>query len=103
MIAFIQYIRPNGRKREIYIDRPDYIESAASQFIAAGGRFEAEELATGHVSLTAVHAVDDEDQDIVIVIVPNGPRVLQAVDEVVLKAFHRMEKEGWCSLAVRDI
>lgn len=85
-IPFTQYLRPNGERRPTEIDMPDEIEALAHKFIEAGGSFECEELTTGHVSLTAVHMVDDEPQDIAIKVCANGPPVIDAVEYVVRQA-----------------
>lgn len=85
MIPFTQYLRPDGRKRETGIERPRDIEDAAQRFIASGGWFEAEELATGEASLTACREVDGEPQDIAAEVVPNGPEVPAAVDRLILR------------------
>jgi hypothetical protein len=78
-IPFTQYLRPDGAKRDVSIERPPEIEALAQRFIASGGRFECEELRTGEASLTAVKY----DRDVAIKVVPNGPAVLDAVDAVV--------------------
>ena len=57
-ILFTQYLRPDGRKRGVEIDMSQEVEDLAKRFIAAGGRYECEELTTGHASLTAVYEVD---------------------------------------------
>jgi hypothetical protein len=85
MIPFTQYLRPDGRKEPVEIDRPPEIEQLAQEFIARGGYFECEELNTGHASFTAGHP-DAEEGDIAIEVVMNGPDVLEAVDRLVRKA-----------------
>jgi hypothetical protein len=45
-IPFTQYLRLNGRKRPVEIDRPEEIEAIARRFIESGGRYECEELTT---------------------------------------------------------
>lgn len=92
-IHFTQYLRPNGRRTSVSINRPADIEALADKFIAAGGCFECEELGDGHASLTAV-AVEDEDEgstDIAIKVVPNGPLVPDAVDALVRDAVKWLE------------
>jgi len=86
MIPFTQYLRPDGRKKAIDIEMPAPIEHLAFTFINAGGRYEAEELRTGEVSLTAVYEVDGEDQDIAIELCPNGPEVVTAVEKLVRRS-----------------
>jgi len=80
-IEFTQYLRPDGRKEKITIDRPEHVELIAREFIKAGGRFEAEVLSTGEVSLTAHY----DDEDVAIEICANGPAVEPAVDRLVAK------------------
>ena len=79
MITFTQYVRPDGHKKEIQITRPYAIERLARLFVEAGGRYEAEILTTGEVSLTA--HMDGEDMKIVLC--ENGPKVPDAVDRLV--------------------
>jgi len=90
-IAFTQYLRPNGRRRDVEIERPSEIEAMAERFIVAGGRYECEELTTGHASLTAVHEVDGEEQDVAIEICPNGPEVPGKVDALVRRSLAWLE------------
>lgn len=78
-IAFTQYLRPNGRRTEVTIDRPDDIASLAQKIVERGFRFECEELTTGHASLTIAGPDDDED----IEVVKNGPEVPIAVDRMI--------------------
>lgn len=95
MIPFTQYLRPDGRRTAVEIDRPDDIEQRARRFIEAGGRFECEHLTTGHVSLTAVW----KDEDAAIEVVANGPEVPAAVDRLVVRVMSRVglrEKSNDC-------
>lgn len=82
-IPFTQYKRPDGRAVEIFIDRPTDIEEVAQRFRDGGGRYEAEVLEGGEVSLTAVHRIKGEEQDVAIVVATNGPGVKEKVDELV--------------------
>lgn len=82
MIPFTQYLLPNGRRRQISIDRPAPVEAAARKLIEAGVDFEAEILITGVVSLTASY----EEEDIAIELAQNGPEMLDAVDRLVEEA-----------------
>jgi hypothetical protein len=92
-IRFTQYLRPDGRKRAIEIDCPAGIEALAERFIAAGGRYECEELNTGHASLTAVHEVDGEDQDIAIELCRNEPTAPDKVDVLVRRSIAWLERK----------
>jgi hypothetical protein len=82
-IPFTQYVLPRGHRREEQIERPEDIEDIAKRFIQSGGRYECEVLTTGHVSLTAVHELDGEDQDVEIIVCANGPEIPEKVDELV--------------------
>jgi DNA-binding IclR family transcriptional regulator len=81
-IPFTQYLRPNGERRQVTIVRSPEIEALAQEIRAKGYNFECEELNNGIVSFTVVSPHDDEG-DICIVLVPNGPRVPAAVDDLV--------------------
>jgi hypothetical protein len=85
-IPFTQYLRPDGRRTDVSIDRPADVEAMANVFISAGGCFECEELLTGHASLTAVFPLNEGPEDIAIEVVPNGPPVEAAVDRLVASA-----------------
>lgn len=78
-IPFMQYLRPHGETSSVTIDRPADIEKLAHEFMIRGGRYEAEILTTGEVSLTAVM----DDDDIAIEVCVNGPDVVEAVDRLV--------------------
>lgn len=90
-IPFTQYLRPDGRKRAVSIERPAEVVEVAHRLITAGYRFECEELATGHVSLTVVDPHDEGD--IAIQVVPNGPEVPNAVDRLIADAMKHMENQ----------
>jgi hypothetical protein len=97
-ISFTQYLRPDGRRRDVEVDRSSEIEAAAAaeRFVAAGGRYECEVLTTGHASLTAVHAVDGEDRDIAIVLC-DQPSVPERVDELVRRSI------AWLAASAADL
>ena len=80
-IPFTQYLRPDGRRRYTTIDRPSHVAAKAAEILAAGFRFECEEMMSGQVSLT----IGDDDGDYAIEVVPNGPAVPDAVDRLILK------------------
>jgi len=92
MIPFTQYLLPNGRRRDEAIERPPEIEALAQQFIASGGRYECEILTTGHVSLTAVKTIDENEgpQDVEIIICANGPGIKEKVDELVKRSIRHI-------------
>jgi sensor histidine kinase regulating citrate/malate metabolism len=78
-IYFTQYLRPDGRKTAVMIDRPDYIAKAADFIRSNGFRFEIEELSTGQVSMT----ISDDEDDYHRKICDNGPDVPATVDELI--------------------
>ena len=69
------------------IERPEEIEKMAQKFIACGGVYECEHLRTNDASLTAVF----NGADIAIEVVPNGPKVLDAVDKLVRRSIEWLE------------
>jgi hypothetical protein len=76
-IPFTQYLRPDGRKRPVLIERPAEIEALAKAIIDAGYRFEIEELTTGEASMEILKDVPDPDinDSLAMEICPNGPTV----------------------------
>ncbi len=87
-IEFTQYLMPNGRREQTFIDdMPAEIEAMADQFIAAGGRYESEMLRDyAIISLTACYRVGGEEQDVEIEICKNGPDVPGAVERLIRKS-----------------
>lgn len=81
-IAFTQYLRPHGRPVPVFINMPDAVAAKADLIVSAGFRFECEELTTGRISLT-IHDPDEED-DVAIEVVPNGPEVPVAIERLIL-------------------
>jgi hypothetical protein len=78
-IPFTQFLRPNGKRREVLIDRPDEIAAKAQAIMEAGFRFEIEELTNGYVNMT----VSDDNSDYARELCPNGPRVPRTVDALI--------------------
>lgn len=91
-ITFLQYLRPDGRQQEIWIERPPEIVELARKIAAAGYRFEVEELTTGEASFEIVRDIDDPDvgDSIALELVPNGPGVPEAVDRLVRTAAEKL-------------
>lgn len=79
-IPFTQYLRPDGRMKEVTIDRPPDVERVALSMIELGCVFEIEMLASGEISMTC----ELDDEVLAIEVVPNGPDVPAAVDRMVL-------------------
>jgi hypothetical protein len=80
-IPFTQFLRPDGRRAQVAIDRPPEIAALAEKIIAAGYRFECEHLTTGHASIT----ISNDDEDRAIEVVMNGPQVPAAVDRLITR------------------
>jgi hypothetical protein len=83
-ITFTQYLRPDGRKKEVYIERPTEVEARAAELQALGYKLECEVLGVEpplpDVSLT----ISDGQQDVAIELCCNGPEVPTAVDRLIL-------------------
>jgi len=82
MIEFTQYLLPDGRKKDIFIERPPEIEVIAKKLIEAGCHFDAEILSTGVISFTC----EKEDDVLSIELCENGPAVLTAIDKLIIDA-----------------
>lgn len=82
-IPFTQYLRPNGRKTAVSIERPKDIYDKAMDIIKAGYRFEIEVLTNGLIHMTIADNDGDQDSEIV----NNGPEVPMAVDRMINR-FH---------------
>lgn len=78
-IPFTQFLRPNGRRVDVWIERPEPIVAKAREIIAAGYEFQCEELTTGHAHLT----ISDGEDDVAGELCMNGPAVPDAVDRLV--------------------
>jgi hypothetical protein len=81
-IWFTQYLRPDGRKKLVKIERPDNVVAVADKIISHGFKFECEELATSDISLTI--ADPQQGEDVAIEVCPNGPDVAATVDKLIL-------------------
>jgi hypothetical protein len=88
-IPFTQFLRPNGRRTTVSIERGTEVEAMAAKLIGAGCRFEIEELMTGMVSIEAVadNTADSESPHcLALELVQNGPSVPATVDKLVKEA-----------------
>jgi hypothetical protein len=81
-IKFTQYLRPNGEKRDVTIERPDVVSDIAKRIIAAGYVLECEVLSDEQ---TCSFTIGDprEEIDVAIELCPNGPKVPVAVDKLI--------------------
>jgi hypothetical protein len=89
-IEFTQYLRPDGRRASVAIERPVAIVDLADAIIARGYRFECEHLTTGHASFT----ITNEEGDAAIEVVPNGPEVPIAIDRMIERFARSISNQG---------
>jgi hypothetical protein len=81
-VPFTQYLRPSGRAAHYSVTRSHEIGTKAHALLDQGVVFESELLNTDEVSLTA-----EKDGNVLsIVVIPNGPGVGKAVDELIEEA-----------------
>ncbi len=83
MIPFTQFLRPNGRARQVTIEASGDTEEMARSLIEKGARFEIEVLMNGIIHMDCQIG----DKLLANQLCENGPPVLEAVKELVLAAF----------------
>jgi len=93
-IPFTQFLRPDGRRKDTWIDMPVEVELQARRFIEEGGSYTSEILPGNDVSLCAEFTVDGERQDVVCIIVLNGPDVVAGVTRLVYESYEFLQKIG---------
>lgn len=94
-VPFTQYLRPNGRKRLIWVERSPEIAAEARRVRNAGYHFDIEELRDGTVSMTVEPNspnADGDDAPIAMELCPNGPAVPSTVDRLVAAAVRYIER-----------
>lgn len=88
-VEFMQFLRPDGRRKQVYIEVGAEVKAMADKLLAAGCRFEIEVLSTGHVSMEVVRpeACDEDDYaPLASELVSNGPGVVGAVCRMIRRA-----------------
>lgn len=80
-IPFTQFLRPDGERLDVWINRSNEVTAKAKLIVEALFNFEAEVLSNGDVSLT----VSDAFGDYAFQIVPNRKAVPEAVDRLILE------------------
>lgn len=94
-VTFTRYLMPDGRRTTVTIDCPHDVADKADQLHSRNLVLECEVLRTGEVSLTIT---DQEEEDVDIRVVPNGPAVPEAVYDLVrefdIDAFRRGHSDG---------
>ncbi len=79
-IEFTQYLMPHGRRDTVWIERPADVMEKAVEIREAGFRFGCEMLSDYQtISLT----ISDDNDDYAIKVVPNGPDVPEAIDQMI--------------------
>lgn len=91
-IPFTQFLRPNGDRRQTFIDVPHKVALMATRFIEEGGSYTSELVQVGLVSLCAEFTLEGERQDIACTIAPNGPGIEQAVENLVRKIYEFLQQ-----------
>ena len=93
MVPFTQFLRPNGERKETWIEMPTDVELLARRFIDEGGAYTSELLPrTNEVSLCAEFGIEDERKDVVCVIAQNGPDIPDAVEQLIRESFQYLQK-----------
>jgi len=98
-IPFTQFLRPNGRRKQVTTEADEETERLAHEVIEAGGVFEVEELTTGDVSMECINPAIEEGEPGFILscrLCSNGPAVTTALQELVTESHQRMfqQEEG---------
>ena len=78
-VAYTQYMMPGGRQVSRTFVAASAVAAKAERLCEAGARLEAEVLRTGEVSVTVFFG----GEDVAIEVVPNGPEVLSAWEQVI--------------------
>ncbi len=82
-IEFTQYMLPDGRNRPVRVNVPQPVFEKAQDIIASGHRFECEMLNDMKTISVTIHNIEDEE-DVAIEVVPNGPGVTEAIDRMIM-------------------
>lgn len=96
-VIFTQYLRPDGRRRTVWVERSAETAADARLVVAAGFHFDIEELSSGHVSMTVEPNTTDahgDDSPVAHELCVNGPSVPDAVDRLVRAAAAHVAARG---------
>jgi hypothetical protein len=95
-IPITQFHLPNGRRTQEWFDpSSEPIRELAQQIVKAGGRFEAEILTTGQVSLTVAYKENNEELDIAMILCRNEYGfIARAFELLVVKAAARIGRSA---------
>ena len=86
-IPFTQFLRPNGRPRQVAIAMPDDLENIAWKLIGRGARFEIEVLTTGEIYM---ECLAKDSLLLANQLCTNGPPVVEAIKELLLATERKM-------------
>lgn len=86
-IPFTQYLMPHGQRKAVLIDRSQDVAERATQLQEAGCVFEIEMLSD---YITISMTVERGKDVLAIAVVPNGPAVPEAVDQIINEAHARV-------------
>lgn len=82
-IHFTQFLMPDGRQKDVIIDRSEETAKRADRLVSSGCRLEIEMLSTGQISMTVERDTEDGEIDLLSQkICKNGPQVPIMVDEL---------------------
>lgn len=84
MITFTQFLRPDGKRRIITIDRPSHIEAKAEKLVSRGCSFEIEQLTTRQISM---EVMDEKCVAVCGELCDEGHAVPVAVDRMIQHAY----------------
>ena len=90
-VHFVQYLRPDGQPRDIWIRRPDPIPALATRLWDAGCELAIEQLQTLELSMTIEREHDGETQVLATQLCSNGPIVEPTVDTLINTAIAKLE------------
>ena len=92
-VLFTQYLRPDGRRHAVSIERDGDIATKAASVRTAGGRFEIEVLGDGTISMTIERDNADGEVDILSAqLCANGTAVPETVDVLVEEAYRALHR-----------
>lgn len=93
-VHFTQFLRPDGWRRDVSIDRPEDIGRAAQELIDAGCHLDIEELQTRDVSMSVEREDEEGETDVLSNrVCVNGPPVLTNVDEMIREAHAKLKED----------
>ena len=86
-VSFTQFLRPDGRRREVTIDVPADIAESADTLISMGARLEIEVLLDGTVSATIERYKKNRGTEVLAIeLCNNGPEVPIAINRLIKDA-----------------